>query len=231
MRLTNVRSISAAWPSSSCVIPTSFRTTRKTLPNASPGSKEFSRLHRRNHVSAVSFRLRTIVIILAAQNRSRLTQLPGYWVLHASLPHSSTMSTSFPFLCFLTDDPLHQAFCLRYWAVDDGAWVEKFDAILHDSGISKPKLLEILKSSCRAYLRHFPCVDCGAPLEIRNRSQYAPLSGRPVGSAYYRRVNRCGSCSAAALAAEKRAIELALVQHRARVVSSGCKLIQAAIEN
>lgn len=104
--------------------------------------------------------------------------------------------------------------------MDDGAWVEKFDAILHDSGISKPKLLEILKSSCRAYLRHFPCVDCGAPLEIRNRSQYAPLSGRPVGSAYYRRVNRCGSCSAAALAAEKRAIELALVQHRARVTQA-----------
>lgn len=127
------------------------------------------------------------------------------------------MSINFPFLCFLTDDPLHQTFCLRYWAVNEGAWTEKFDAMVHESGISKPKMLEILKSSCRAYLRHFPCAGCGVPLEVRNRSQYSPSSRRPIGSAYYGGVNRCGSCAAAALAADRRASEIALEQHTARV--------------
>jgi hypothetical protein len=130
------------------------------------------------------------------------------------------MSTSIPFLCFLTDDPLHQTFCLRYWSVTEGAWTEKFDAILHESGISQLKMLEILKSSCRAYLRHFPCAGCGVPLEVRNRSQYAPASCRPIGSAYYRGVNRCGSCAAAALAEDRRASEIALEQHAARVTGA-----------
>lgn len=130
------------------------------------------------------------------------------------------MSTSIPFLCFLTDDPLHQTLCLRYWAVTEGAWTEKFDAILHESGISQPKMLEILKSSCRAYLRHFPCAGCGVPLEVRNRSQYSPSSRRPIGSAYYRGVNRCGSCAAAALATDRRANEIVLAQHTARITQA-----------
>lgn len=127
------------------------------------------------------------------------------------------MPSTSPFLCFLTDNPLHQAFCLRYWAVEDGAWAEKFDAILDESALSQPKMLEILRSSGRAYLRHFPCPECGAPLEVRTRSQYSPLTGRPVGTARPRAFNRCKACAATAQAADIKANELALEQHRARV--------------
>lgn len=130
------------------------------------------------------------------------------------------MLTSFPFLCLLTDDLLHQTFCLRYWAVKDGAWAEKFDAILHDSEINQPKMREILQSSCRAYLRHYPCAGCGVPLQVRNRSQYSPLTGRPVGSARSRPLSRCGSCTAAALTADMRANEVALKEHRDRVTKA-----------
>lgn len=130
------------------------------------------------------------------------------------------MSNISPFLCFLTDNPLHQALCLRYWAVNEGAWTEKVDAVFQDSGISKPKILEILRLGCRTYLRPFPCRECNAPLEIKNRSQYSPSTGRPIGSARYRTVHRCKSCQDAALAAEVRANELKLQQHRTRVTQA-----------
>lgn len=130
------------------------------------------------------------------------------------------MSNTPPFLCFLTDNYLHQEFCLRYWAVKDGGWTEKFDAILLESGLSQPKMLEILKSSCRAYLLHLPCVECGNPFEIRTRSTYSPLTGRPVGSARYRLGNRCKPCADKALTADIRAGEVALERHRARVAQA-----------
>jgi hypothetical protein len=130
------------------------------------------------------------------------------------------MSNTPPFLCFLTENPLHQAFCLRYWAVEQGGWSEKFDALVHDSGMSKPKMLEILKSSCRAYLRHFPCSDCGVPLQVKNRSQYSPVTRRPTRAALCRPANRCESCTGLTLAAKMRANEVALEEHRARVTQA-----------
>lgn len=150
---------------------------------------------------------------------SKDTRDTGNKTLHPALPQSTTMSTNFPFLCILTDDPLHQTLCFRYWAVDNGVWREKFDAIVNESGISKPKMQNLLTTSCRAYLTHFPCDDCGAPLEVRNRSQYSPLTGRPIGfgrSSF----NQCGPCATAARAAQIRANEVELAQHKARVTKA-----------
>lgn len=130
------------------------------------------------------------------------------------------MFTNAPLLCILTDDPLHQTLCFRYWAVENGVWCEKFDAIVNESGISKPKMLELLKSSCRAYLTQFPCDDCGSPLEVRTRSQYSPLTGRPIGSGRSTFYNQCGRCATAALAAKMRAHEVELEQQRARVTKA-----------
>ena len=76
IKLTNVRSISAANASCSCVSPDRFRTSRNTLPNAKPGSKTFLPVFGRNHHLALSLRLRTIVIICEIEPAAGVRSTP-----------------------------------------------------------------------------------------------------------------------------------------------------------
>jgi hypothetical protein len=130
------------------------------------------------------------------------------------------MQNPAPFLCFLTDSHSHHTLCLRYWAVDAGMWVEKFDALAKDTGLSRWEMQEVLKRACRAYLPHLRCTDCGVPIEVSNRSQYSPLTGKPVGSSHDRYQNLCDICRAAALAADKEADLFALERHRDHVAQA-----------
>lgn len=125
-----------------------------------------------------------------------------------------------PFLCFLTDNQDHLALSLRYWAVSHGTWTEKYDAILKETGISKWNLLAIVQSSCRAYLQHLSCGECRTPLEVKNRSQYSPLSGRLAGSLRFQSLKRCKACATAARAVEARSQELMLEYRRAHLTQA-----------
>jgi len=113
------------------------------------------------------------------------------------------MSPTAPFLCFLTDNVLHQDFCRRYWKVSNGAWAEKFEVMLEESGLGKWDMLGIVKSSCNAYLLDLRCNECGRPAEVKNRSSYSPVSGALTRTRYRSRY-RCRTCADIAFSIHKK---------------------------
>jgi hypothetical protein len=134
-----------------------------------------------------------------------------------------------PLVCLLTDNDIHNTFCLRYWALDStGKWNEPFDVLLSDSGLSRGEMMYMLKSACRVYLPRLRCETCGNPFQVGTRTEYLPLTGLLTRSGRRSRPRLCTSCGAAALAADREADLFALQQHRDRVAGALQRLHEKA---
>jgi hypothetical protein len=125
------------------------------------------------------------------------------------------------FVCLLTDSEMANNFCLRYWARSPtGKWIESFQSLLSDSGLSKGEMVDMLKSACRLYFPHFRCDSCGGRLAVVTRSEYSSLM------VARRRFEKgllpllCTSCPAAALTPKKGTDFFTLENSRDRLINA-----------